>query len=301
MTSAGPLLAGAALALAAATPLPAVAGPAAVRAITLNLLHGGPLSELRGDDQDLDRRLELVAAELEALRPDVVGLQEASVGRKRGDVAERLAGRLGLYVVRTTALMHWFPYPDLNRLARWLLGFAEGPAILSRYPIRRWEIHALPRCGRPLDPRALIYAELDTPWGALSVFSTHTSNDACHTRRVAELVRDRRAELPALLMGDFNAVEDAPPITALTREAGFVDVFRAANPGATGATVWQRVQVAEATVRRRVDYVFLLAGTAAPGRVLASRVVLDRPGQRTDGRPLWPSDHYGVLAEVALE
>jgi endonuclease/exonuclease/phosphatase family metal-dependent hydrolase len=297
----GPLLTGAALALVAALPLPAFAGPATVRAVTLNLLHGGPLSELRGDDQDLDRRLDMVAAELGALRPDVVGLQEASVGRKRGDVAERLAGRLGLHVVRTTARMHWFPYPELNRFARWVLGFAEGPAILSRFPIRRWEIHGLPRCGRPLDPRALIYAELDTPWGALPVFSTHTSNDTCHTRRVAELVQERRAALPALLMGDFNAVEDAPPITALTREAGFVDAFRTANPGAAGPTVWQRVEAPEATVRRRVDYLFLVAGTATPGRVLASRVVLDQPGRGADGRSLWPSDHYGVLAEVALE
>jgi endonuclease/exonuclease/phosphatase family metal-dependent hydrolase len=216
-------------------------------------------------------------------------------------VADRLAGRLGLYAVRTTARMHWFPYPGLNRLARWILGFAEGPAILSRYPIRRWEIHGLPRCGRPLDPRALIYAELETPWGALPVFSTHTSNDTCHTRRVAELVQERRAGLPALLMGDFNAVEDAPPITALTRAAGFVDAFRAANPGAAGPTVWQRVEAPEATVRRRVDYLFLYAGTRTAGRVLTSRVVLDQPGRRADGRPLWPSDHYGVLAEVALE
>jgi endonuclease/exonuclease/phosphatase family metal-dependent hydrolase len=278
----GSLLTGAALALVTALALPVAAGPAAVRAVTLNLLHGGPLSELRGDDQDLDRRLDMVAAELEALRPDVVGLQEASVGRKRGDVADRLAGRLGLYAVRTTARMHWFPYPGLNRLARWILGFAEGPAILSRYPIRRWEIHGLPRCGRPLDPRALIYAELETPWGALPVFSTHTSNDTCHTRRVAELVQERRAGLPALLMGDFNA-------------------FRAANPGAAGPTVWQRVEAPEATVRRRVDYLFLYAGTRTAGRVLTSRVVLDQPGRRADGRPLWPSDHYGVLAEVALE
>lgn len=37
-----------------------------------------------------------------------------------------------------------------------------------------------------------------------------------------------------------------------------------------------------------------------PGRVPASRVVLDRPGRGPDGGPLWPSDHYGVLAEIEL-
>jgi hypothetical protein len=28
--------------------------------------------------------------------------------------------------------------------------------------------------------------------------------------------------------------------------------------------------------------------------------VLDHPGQLPDGRTLWPSDHYGVLAEVDI-
>jgi hypothetical protein len=34
--------------------------------------------------------------------------------------------------------------------------------------------------------------------------------------------------------------------------------------------------------------------------VCDSRVILDRPVRRSDGRPLWPSDHYGVLAELAF-
>lgn len=47
-----------------------------------------------------------------------------------------------------------------------------------------------------------------------------------------------------------------------------------------------------------MDYVFLVPGTDFAGEVLASRVVLDRPGRAADGGPLWPSDHYGVFAEV---
>jgi hypothetical protein len=34
--------------------------------------------------------------------------------------------------------------------------------------------------------------------------------------------------------------------------------------------------------------------------VLSSRVVLDKPERRRDGSTLWPSDHYGVLADVEL-
>jgi hypothetical protein len=51
-------------------------------------------------------------------------------------------------------------------------------------------------------------------------------------------------------------------------------------------------------VRRRVDFVFLVPGHVVPGRVLSSRVVLDAPRALEDGRVLWPSDHYGVLAEL---
>ena len=40
-------------------------------------------------------------------------------------------------------------------------------------------------------------------------------------------------------------------------------------------------------------------GAPAP-RVRGSRVVLDTPARRPDGSTLWPSDHYGVLAELEL-
>jgi hypothetical protein len=31
-----------------------------------------------------------------------------------------------------------------------------------------------------------------------------------------------------------------------------------------------------------------------------SRVVVDAPSRLPDGTPLWPSDHYGVLADLAV-
>ncbi len=285
------LLVGAPTTLASAEVL--AAPPPAVRYVTLNLLHGGLLSGLTGNDQDLEGRLAVAAADLRALAVDVVGLQEASWSRQRGNVAARLAAELGFHHVSAPAAFR-------NRLVAALMNFMEGPAILSRFPIVRWESHDLPRCGRLFDPRVLLFAEVQTPWGRLSVFSTHTSGDPCHTRRVGELVQKRRGALPAVLMGDFNAVEGSPAIAALTDEAGLLDAFRLANPTAAGPTVWQRVEMPEPTVRRRVDYVFLVPGTAVPGHVLGSRVVLDAPRRLGDGGVRWPSDHYGVLAEVAV-
>jgi hypothetical protein len=95
-------------------------------------------------------------------------------------------------------------------------------------------------------------------------------------------------------------VETSPAVVALTESAGLVDAFRASNPAEAGPTSRQPVTVAERRARRRIDYIFLVPGRRAAGAVIASRVVLDSPGALPDGRPLWPSDHYGVLADLAL-
>jgi endonuclease/exonuclease/phosphatase family metal-dependent hydrolase len=133
------------------------------------------------------------------------------------------------------------------------------------------------------------------------VFSTHTSHDACQIKRLGEIVRAHAGPLPVLLMGDFNAAESTDWMQALVRDAGLVDAFRAANPSAGGPTVWQRPDAPDRTVTRRVDFIFVGRGREAAARVRGSRVVLSTPGRLADGTALWPSDHYGVLAELTLD
>jgi endonuclease/exonuclease/phosphatase family metal-dependent hydrolase len=268
--------------------------------VTFNLFHGGPLSGLIGNAQQLDRRLEMAAEALRDLRADVIGLQEASWGRQRGGVAARLAMQLGYYHLYAPASSRFFGNHGIDRAVAFLLNFTEGPAILSRYPILRWQVEDLPRCGKLLESRILLSAALHTPWGPLQVFSAHTRGDPCQTRRIAELVRERRGRVPSVLMGDFNAIPESQAITALTEGTGFMDAFRSVNPTLPGLTVWQRVDAPAPTVKRRVDYLFVIPGGEVPGRVLSSRVVLNAPRQLPDGTALWPSDHYGVLAEVEV-
>ncbi|HEU5197146.1 MAG TPA: endonuclease/exonuclease/phosphatase family protein [Methylomirabilota bacterium] len=287
------------LGLVAAAPVATAAEDRPLRVVTFNLLHGGPWSGLTGRDDHLEARLALIAAQLRALEPDVVALQESPVSRWRGDVAARLAEALGLAHVHARATERVFGWMPLGRLVMGALGFVEGPAILSRYPIVASAIHELPRCEHRLDPRVALRADLVTPAGLLRVYSTHTSRDDCQTRRVAEVALAERGPLPALVMGDLNTGESAAVLQEL-REQGFLDLFREANPTALGATVRQDVLAAVSTVRRRVDYLLLLPGSRVKARVLSSRVVLDTPGRRADGSPLWPSDHYGVLAEIGL-
>ena len=296
------VLIGALAAVAVATPAGAQEPPPppAVRYVTLNVLHGGPLSGWTGRDSRLEARLDLVSEALRKLAPDVVALQEASWSRGRGEIASRLAGRLGLNHVYAPASMRLFDTGWLNRSAAALMDFSEGPAILSRFPILRSETHKLPRCGRWLDPRVLLFAELSTPGGPLPVFSTHTSGHLCHAEAVAALVRERQGDLPGVLMGDLNAAESSAAIRTLVSEVGLVDAFRTVNPDAPGFTVWQPVTVPERRALRRVDYVFLAPGRLFSGAVVESRVVVDIPDRLPDGSPLWPSDHYGVLADLVV-
>jgi Metal-dependent hydrolase len=272
-----------------------------LRVVTYNLLHDGAGSGFLGGDTRLEERLEMAIRELQTLDPDIVAVQEASDSRRHGNVPERLARALGFHVVFAPATEHLFGLRPLNRLVVGLLGFKEGSAILSRFPIMASEVYELPRCGSWIDRRILLRIELSTVWGPLQVFSTHTARgDECQMERVGEIVRDRLGAAPSLLMGDFNTPETSNVLTTLRKEAGFVDAFRIANPTAQGPTVWQRIEAPDSTVSRRVDFILFLNGRASTATVRSSRIVLDRPGHLPDGSPLWPSDHYGVLAELDI-
>ena len=235
------------------------------------------------------------------LRPDVIGLQEASVSRRRGNVAGRLAEGLGFFHVYASTNPRPFGGEWVHGALAALLNFSEGPAIVSRFPILEWRVHRLPRCaGNFGELRVLLSATLDTPWGTMEVSSTHTRGDPCQTRAVADLVSRGPRPLPGVLMGDFNAVEGSPALASFRESAGFVDAFRAANPMDSGPTVWQRLDAPESTVSRRVDHIFLLPGERIRGGVLSSRVVLNQRRRLEGGGSLWPSDHYGVQADVEI-
>jgi exonuclease III len=89
-------------------------------------------------------------------------------------------------------------------------------------------------------------------------------------------------------------------LTRLRDDGGFIDAFRRANPTAEGPTVYQRIHVLESTVSRRVDFIWLLNGEKSSVTVRSSRIVLNRPQPSPDGSVLWPSDHYGVLADLDI-
>ncbi len=238
-------------------PTGARAAPRPLRIVTINLLHGGMTSELAGRDQHLEERLTMVVRELRTLDADVVGVQEASRGRRRGDVAARLASALGFHHVYAQAAPRW---PLVSRV----LGLEEGPAVLSRFPIVTSHAYPIDGCGG-LYRRGLVCAELATPRGPLEACSTHLDGSDCHAERVASILGARPRTAPLLLMGDLNATEQSKGIRNLIAALGLVDTFRAANPAAPGFTVWQPVWLERPFASRRVDFILLAPGARRAG------------------------------------
>src|SRR5215510_9263606 len=164
-----------------------VPAPRPLKCVTFNLLHVGLLSGRRGNVQELNHRLDLAVEELRTLDADIIGLQEASTSQARGNVAARLAARLGYYAVYAPASCQLFPCVRLNAMIARILNFTEGPALVSRFPIQAWNVQVLPRGGRFLERRVLLYATVLTPWGPLPD-TTHTSGAVSQHQKVAEFV-----------------------------------------------------------------------------------------------------------------
>jgi len=281
-----------------------------MRLLTINLLHGGYLPGWREDRRRTAARMALLATALGDLAPDVVAVQEALVARA-GSAAHWLAERLG-YAVRFAAANPSIVPPPvsrrlpadlrarIDRAVRAALDFQEGVAVLSRLPIREHAVHALPRPRFALENRIALRCRLDAPGGPVDVWSAHlTRAGGGHGRQTAALARLVACEsrgVPAFVLGDFNADAGSSRLRPFD-DAGFADACRLAPPNGTPFTAWQRVDAPGATVSRRVDFCWLAPET--PHAVVRSRIVCDRPGVGPDGRPLWPSDHYGVLVEVA--
>jgi endonuclease/exonuclease/phosphatase family metal-dependent hydrolase len=168
--------------------------------------------------------------------------------------------------------------------------------------------------GPDRDRRGALRCELTTPVGRLSVVTTHLSweLDAPHIREQQILVLDEFAranpgELPTLMTGDFNCTPDSLVHQFLTGRASLAgrgtywrDCFQRRHPHSDGFT-WsaRNPYVARSVERnRRVDYVFVgPMKDGGPGAIQHARVVLDLAG----GDTIFPSDHFGVFAEIALE
>jgi endonuclease/exonuclease/phosphatase family metal-dependent hydrolase len=243
--------------------------------------------------------MEVLLPQLLALQPHVVTLQE---------VLEQPSGlRQGRIIAEAMRGDYRFGCVDAESI-----GGPIGNAVVSRLPISEESRVTLP--GPEGDRRGALRCEVTTPAGRMAVVTTHLTweLDAPHVREQQVLALDDFAkrnpgEIPTVMTGDFNCTPDSLVHQFLTGRASLAgqgtywrDAFARRHPHSDGFT-WsaRNPYVARAVERnRRVDYVFVgPMRDGGPGAIVHARVVLDLPG----GGDVYPSDHFGVFAELALE
>jgi endonuclease/exonuclease/phosphatase family metal-dependent hydrolase len=278
-----------------------------VSILTLNVWNrSGPWPE----------RLALIQREFARLSPNVIGLQEVMRLVRPGthepispelDQAAEIASGLGYEIAFAAA-------------ADYGNGLVMGNAVLSRFPILETRAFGLPNQGTS-ESRSLVYALLDSPWGRLPIFVTHLNWRFEHgfvrleqiayvTARIDELAPPRGGFLPPVLMGDFNAEPDADEIRYLRglhvrngASVYFADAWVYAGDGSPGATYDQRNDYARKNREppRRIDYIFARGPDAElRGEPMRAELCCTTSQSGADGQ-VWPSDHFGVYAELQME
>ncbi len=253
---------------------PPVGDCEAITILSANLWHDWPRH--RG----LSERLETFASIVENERADILLLQEVMrTSRLRAD--ELLADRLDMNCVYSRANGH-----------ERAIGFEEGLAILSRFPLVTPQLRQLGSTAAPLVNRLALGATLETPCGDMSAFSVHLS--LFHKRNASQLSQLRAwvgavsGQHPAIIGGDFNAHEKTRQISEA--RSGWLDTFRHINPFGDGATHEVRWPWGSALRRVRLDYIFFQPGAR-------SWKVLDARHVQPEGR--LRSDHRAVYARLA--
>jgi endonuclease/exonuclease/phosphatase family metal-dependent hydrolase len=188
-----------------------------VRVLSYNVLHGYP------HFVDQEERFAKLADELRGLEPDVALFQEAWCTRAHGCLINRLASGDGPFAGYHLA------YAGVNGSLR-LIGFEEGLAIASRWPIEDVTVDVLRPRERPWRRRAVLRVTLrldDQRW----VFATaHLTNlDAESRRAQATSLAARLPPAGALLLGaDLNDPQGTATVSPLT-ERGLEPVLGGAR------------------------------------------------------------------------
>ena len=257
----------------------------------------------------------MIRDEITRLQPDVIGLQEVMRLVQPGttealspehDQAAEIAAGFGYEIGYAAA-------------ADYGHGLLMGNAVLSRYAISETSSHRLPDEGTG-EGRSLLYTRLETPWGRLPVFVTHfnwrfdqgyvrLAQAAFVTARIAELAPVQAGSLPPVLMGDFNAEPDADEIRYLRglhvlngKSVHFADAWVYGGDGSPGFTYDPKNDYARRNREppRRIDYIFVRGpDEQLRGEPLITRLAFHQ--SQVGAEAVWPSDHFGLYSELAVE
>jgi endonuclease/exonuclease/phosphatase family metal-dependent hydrolase len=267
---------------------------------------------------DIPERMKLLADEIAADPPDLVGLQEATKWTVNGVTRYDMLGSLltdlaadgqhyGVVVKSLENLPLSLPdaagnvisYQDYNViLAR--TDLPPGALRLTNPQEGQYAAHlslALPGLPQPV-PLTRSWASVDVErWGERFRFvTTHLDplSPAVNEAQAAELCAGpANTSLRVILAADLNATPDSATYSAFL-EAGLLDAWTQSHPGDAGYT-WGPTAETTRIFNQRIDYVFASGGIQGDS---ASLVGSDPTLETGTGR--YPSDHLGLLATFDL-
>ena len=260
--------------------------------------------------EPFEERMAIVRRGLASEAPDVVGFQEVIVRRDGFDQGALLLPD-GEFFHVFGAAFRWTD--EGTRLPHERDGSGFGNLIGSRWPIVKSQVRQLPGT-EDGEPRTVLAVLAQTPAGLLPVLTTHLDYEPHHghvrERQVLVLEAFTRewaaaADLPPVLLGDFNARPDSNEMRFLRglasldgRSTYFQDAWEVAGRDGAGHTWDNRNRFAAFSWEpdRRIDYVLVGAPDArGRGRVESAHIVFETPVG-----DVFASDHFGVVADLRL-
>ncbi|MEV3980374.1 endonuclease/exonuclease/phosphatase family protein [Nonomuraea sp. NPDC049758] len=235
-----------------------------IRVASFNIHYGA------GPDNVFDLRH--TAEMIEAIDPDVIGLQEVDKHfRARSewlDTAGELAGMLGMHQAYGANY-------DLDPLEPGQPRRQYGTAFLSRWPILESGNTRLPQ-HTGSEPRGLLEVVVNIQGKQVRLGNSHmqhTSDAEWQEQADAITARLAQSAQPVILLGDTNAVPSFPGIKTFTDRYDDVWARVGVGPGLSAANTW------------RFDYVFVPKGSDVRSAWLVS----------TDA-----SDHLPLVTDLLL-
>jgi endonuclease/exonuclease/phosphatase family metal-dependent hydrolase len=272
----------------------------------------------------LDRRLEITAAAIAAQRPGIVALQEVVRSPQCGDMGGKLCDLVNRFCGDQLYQLNYAPADGMGE-GEWK--FDEGVALMSHYERARREVGTIKYSSQvriaaavggqeyrlPDDRIAMHVRYHAAPGIELDAYVTHLTdrNEQSNgiTIRLAQALeliewvqRTSDRENAVLIGGDFNDVPESDTIRSITGN-GFIDLHAGGGvqPGFTNDRHDLDIEAPYAAPNQRIDYVFVRPGRARKFAIESVQLFLNQPSAEGNGRWLWASDHFGVLAHLALD
>ena len=231
-----------------------------------------------------EARRELIAAQLGELNPDIWALNEI-----------HLPSQTGRWLQYAAAQVTGTKYTLLQQSKAGAESRVQAEGLLTRYPVIEtanldYQSH---NC-------VALAARFEIAGRLLDVYVTHLiaarvedSARQFQVRQLLEWIRTRDDADFSVVCGDFNAAPDQPSIRLMsaayrptqTQPTAFTPLSEPGGPPTHPE--WQRFD-------RCIDYIWVSQSI----KVQASGLCFNQPAK--DNPNLWPSDHVGVWADLAI-